>query len=159
MCTEGDLSDLGGVGHNIGEVDVEAVFQAANCRGQLCAQPLDGSLGVDVYADQLVVSASVVKVPIALEVETAIAERRLDPGKRVLLKAADRSPGPVGFSLYQDDVDISIRDLVVAMLTISDNHATDALLRIVGIDAVNERLTRLGLTSSVASPAAAAAAG
>jgi beta-lactamase class A len=149
MCTEGDLSDLGGVGDNLGEVSAEAVFQAAKCLGQLCVQPLDGSPGVDICADQLVVSASVVKVPIAVEVETQLADGRLDPRGRVILTAADRSPGPVGFSLYQDDVDVSIRDLVVAMLTISDNPATDALLQIVGLDAVNERMTHLGLTSSV----------
>lgn len=133
MCTEGDLSDLGGVGDNLGEVSAEAVFQAAKCLGQLCVQPLDGSPGVDICADQLVVSASVVKVPIAVEVETQLADGRLDPRGRVILTAADRSPGPVGFSLYQDDVDVSIRDLVVAMLTISDNPATDALLQIVGL--------------------------
>ena len=73
-----------------------------------------------------------VKVPIAIEVETQLADGRLDPRGRVILTAADRSPGPVGFSLYQDDVDVSNRDLVVAMLTISDNPATDALLQIVG---------------------------
>jgi beta-lactamase class A len=149
MCTEGDLSDLGGVGYNLGEVSAEAVFKGAKCHGQLCAQPLDGGPSIDVYAGQLVVSASLVKVPIALEVEIAIADGRLDPCERVTLTAADRSPGPVGFSLYQDDVDIPIRDLVVAMLTISDNPATDALLQIVGIGAVNERMARLGLTSSV----------
>jgi beta-lactamase class A len=35
------------------------------------------------------------------------------------------------------------------MLTISDNHATDTLLRRLGIDAVNATATRLGLASTV----------
>jgi beta-lactamase class A len=35
------------------------------------------------------------------------------------------------------------------MLTISDNHATDALLRRIGIDAVNATAARLGLTGTV----------
>jgi beta-lactamase class A len=68
----------------------------------------------------------------AIDVQAQIADGRLDPRERVTPRAADHSPGPVGFSLYQDDV---IRDLVVAMLTISDNPTTDALLRIVGFDA------------------------
>jgi Beta-lactamase enzyme family len=40
-------------------------------------------------------------------------------------------------------------DLVVLMLTISDNHAADALLRRVGVGAVNATAARLGLTSTV----------
>ena len=35
------------------------------------------------------------------------------------------------------------------MLTISDNHATDALLRRVGVDALNATAARLGLSSTV----------
>src|SRR5262249_49175471 len=56
-----------------------------------------------------------------------------------------RTAGPTGFSLFEDDVEASVRDLVSAMLTISDNHATDALLNRVGIDAVNHRMRNLGL--------------
>jgi beta-lactamase class A len=51
-------------------------------------------------------------------------------------------------SLYQDDVEMSARDLVVAMLTISDNVATDALLDLVGLDRVNAVTSRLGLTGT-----------
>jgi beta-lactamase class A len=91
----------------------------------------------------------VFKVPVALEAETQFADGRLDPGERVILPAASRTPGPVGFSLFRDDVEVSLRDLVVAMLTISDNPATDALLHRVGIDAVNASSVRLGLTSTV----------
>jgi len=128
---------------------IEAVFQQAGCVGQLCVQALDGSGEVALDADRLVVSASVVKVSIALTAESWMATGRLDPRRRVVLRADDRSPGPVGFSLYRDDVEVSARDLVVSMLTISDNVATDALLDLIGVDAVNEHVTGLGLENSV----------
>ncbi len=57
---------------------------------------------------------------------------RTNPRERVILAADSRSPGPTGFSPFQDDAQPSLRDLVVAMLTISDNHATDALPHRVG---------------------------
>jgi beta-lactamase class A len=114
---------------------IEALFAAAGCDGQLCVQSLDGAGELAVSADQQVVPASVFKVPVALEAETQFADGRLDPRERVILPAASRTPGPVGFSLFRDDVEVSLRDLVVAMLTISDNPATDALLHRVGIDA------------------------
>jgi beta-lactamase class A len=43
-------------------------------------------------------------------------------------------PGPAGVSLFEDDVTMSARDLVSAMLTISDNVATDALTDLIGLE-------------------------
>ncbi len=67
----------------------------------------------------------------------------------MVLPAATRSPGPIGFSLFRDDVEASLQDLVVAMLTISDNDATDALISRLGLDTVNALSARLGLTGTV----------
>ncbi len=128
---------------------IEALFERAGCDGQLCVQPLNGISEVAVRADQQVVAASVIKVTVALAAETQFAEGLLDPAERICLPAASRTPGPVGFSLYRDDVEVSLGDLVVAMLTISDNPATDVLLRRVGIDAVNASSARLGLAGTV----------
>ena len=81
---------------------IEALFEQAGCEGQLCVQSLDGAGEVAVHPDQQVVSASVVKVPIALEAETQFADGRLDPagvfrsdlGQRLgLRRAALTSPG------------------------------------------------------------------
>lgn len=128
---------------------LEGMFEQAGCRGQLCVQSLDGAQEIAVDADKQVVAASVFKVLVALEAETQFAECRLDPRERVDLHVASRTPGPTGFSLFRDDVDVSLRDLVVAMLTISDNEATDALLRRVGIETLNASAKRLGLACTV----------
>jgi beta-lactamase class A len=131
------------------ETDLAALFERAGCAGQLCVQSLDGTREISLNADEPVVSASVFKVSVALEVETQFVDGRLDPRERVVLPAAGRTIGPTGFSLFEDDVEVSLRDLVVTMLTISDNDATDALLRRVGIGAVNETSARLGLGNTV----------
>src|SRR6266568_2906503 len=128
---------------------LEGMFEQAGCRGQLCVQSLDGAQEIAVDADKQVVAASVFKVLVALEAETQFAACRLDPRERVDLHVASRTPGPTGFSLFRDDIDVSLRDLVVAMLTISDNEATDALLRSVGIETVNASAKRLGLGGTV----------
>jgi len=128
---------------------IAEMFRQAGCSGQLCVQSLDGAGEIAVDADAPAVAASVIKVSVAIEAEAQFAEGRLDPRERLTLPAATRSPGPVGFSLFRDDVQASLQDLVVAMLTISDNDATDALIRTVGVDAVNERSARLGLTATV----------
>ncbi|MER6332715.1 serine hydrolase [Streptomyces sp. NPDC001034] len=129
--------------------EVRAVFARAGCTGALLVQPLyqDGEFGLN--ADQPVVPASVVKVLVALEAETWFAEGRLDPREPVALSAADRTPGPVGVSLFEDDAVLSWRDMVTLMLTISDNPSADALTRRLGVDALNTTAARLGLGNTV----------
>jgi beta-lactamase class A len=128
---------------------IASLFDRAGCEGQLCVGTLRGDSNVGIDEDQPVVAASVIKVLIALEVEIWFAERRLDPSKPLTITRENRTPGPVGFSLYTDDVIASLRDLVVASMTISDNAATDSLLSEVGVAAVNERAMRLGLEATV----------
>ncbi len=131
------------------DAGIAILFKDAGCDGQLHVQTLDGSSEFGVHADHLVSPASVLKVWVALEAEAQFADGRLDPHERVVLRAASRTPGPAGFSLFQDDVEVSLRDLVVPVLTISDNVATDELIHRVGIDAINARMSSLGLTNTV----------
>ncbi|MFG3531118.1 serine hydrolase [Streptomyces sp. NPDC047917] len=128
---------------------IGTVFEQAGCKGALCVQSLDDEIEFGLRADEPVVPASVVKVQVALEVETWFADGRLDPSERVTLRAADRTPGPVGISLFDDDAVLSWRDMVILMLTVSDNHTTDVLLRRVGVEAVNVTAARLGLSDTV----------
>lgn len=129
--------------------EVEQIFAVAGCAGTLCVLDAEGRREIAVAADRPVVAASVFKVLVAVEVERQIASGRLDPFQRIHLSAHERTPGPVGFSLYQDDVDVSLRDLLIPMLTISDNVATDTLLTLVGIESCNATAVELGLTATV----------
>ncbi len=125
------------------------IFAAAGCTGYVHATTLDGAREVGLAPDHPVVPASVVKVLVALEAERRMADGRLAPHERVLLAESRRTTGPTGFSLFRDDVEVSVRDLPVLMLTISDNVSTDALLDRIGLDAVNAAAERLGLHDTV----------
>lgn len=127
---------------------IAALFAAAGCAGQVWARSLGSKAEGGVGADEPVVPASVIKVLVAVAAEAAFAAGAADPDERVTLAAASRTAGPVGFSLYRDDVEVSARDLVVPMLTISDNAATDALLERIGLDACNELAERLGMAGT-----------
>jgi beta-lactamase class A len=129
--------------------DIREIFEQAGCEGALCVRSIDDEREFSFRADQLVSPASVFKVQIALEAEICFADGRLDPRERVTLRAGDRTPGPVGTSHFEDDVELSLRDMVVLMLTISDNPCTDALVNRVGVDAVNATAKRLGLTDTL----------
>lgn len=129
--------------------DIQTLFARAGCAGQLCVTTIDGTREIALDADKPAVGASVIKVLVALVVQAAFERGILDPGERVTLPGGDPVPGPAGFSLYSDDVQVSLRDLVVPMLTISDNAATDALLHRVGLETVNRRAAELGLKDTL----------
>ncbi|MFB4291521.1 serine hydrolase [Nonomuraea sp. ATR24] len=129
--------------------ELQEIFDRAGCQGALCVRPLTGDAEIGLRSAEPVVPASVVKVQIALEAETWFADGRLDPRERVTLRAAARTPGPVGTSLFEDDTVISLRDMVTLALTISDNHTADTLLRRTGVAAVNATAARLGLAATV----------
>lgn len=124
---------------------LQGIFVGARCTGTVCVRDLSSGAEVALDAGRAVVPASVLKVLVALEAERQLSAGRLDPAERVLLRASARTPGPVGFSLYSGDVELCVGDLLVPMLTISDNVATDALLARVGIDACNATAGELGL--------------
>lgn len=125
------------------------IFENAGCTGWLYAEPVNGAGEVVHGADEIVVPASVMKIQVALEVETQIADGRLDGAERIRLDPAERTPGPTGMSLFHDTAEASIRDLVTIMLTISDNAATDALIDRVGLDVINASAARLGLRQTM----------
>ncbi len=111
--------------------------------GHLLARNVDTGeeLGFDV--DTAVPLASVIKVPLALVVLEAIARGDLDPAVPTIVDPG-RSVGSTGVSAFRFPATIAIADLVLLTLSVSDNAAADALLDLVGIDAVNDRLKRWG---------------
>lgn len=112
------------------------------------AAPVSGGPGVGFQADDLVTPASVMKVQVALTIENAISSGALDGAERRVLAPTNRTPGPVGISLMDDDVSMTVRDLVSLMLTISDNVATDELIAVAGLEQVNRTTHELGMTST-----------
>lgn len=128
---------------------IEEVFDRAGCIGALHVTRISDRAEVALRADEAWLAASVIKVPIGLEFYAQADQGQLDEKSPVTLDPARKTPGPTGISLAADPVTMSLRDLCTAMLTISDNAATDALLDKVTREAVNERLIRLGCANTI----------
>ncbi|MGA8257395.1 MAG: serine hydrolase, partial [Nocardioides sp.] len=118
---------------------LESLFTEAGVWGALHAVDLQSGAEVSHHADAAVVTASVFKIPVLLELSRQHAEGELDASERVEVPLEDRAPGPFGLSVMHDPMTISRRDLAWLMMGISDNAATDFLCAEVGLDKV--RLT------------------
>lgn len=122
---------------------------SAGCDATLHACDVDGEGEVALDADTLVVSASVFKVPVALEFFRQAAAGELDPRERVRVDPQTSLGAPAGLSVFSDEVEVSLRDLAASMLTVSDAFATDVLLDRVGIEGVNRLMRDLGFGDTV----------
>ena len=107
------------------------VFSSAGCDGCLHVREIDGPGEV------------------ALELFRRTAAGELDEAERVRLPPEGRTLGPTGFSVFSDDVEVSLRDLAASMLTVSDNAATDVLIGRLGLERINGLTRSLGLAETV----------
>lgn len=123
---------------------VPELFDDLGVTGTAFAAPIGDGEGIGSSEHELVGPASVLKIQGALTIESAITDGSVDGTEIRTLHSATRTPGRVGISLLRDDVQMSVRDLVPLVLTISDNVATE-LLSIVGVEQVNRTTERLGL--------------
>lgn len=95
------------------------------------------------------ISASTIKIAIMVELY-----RRIDAGdfsldQPYVLTESDRTPGSGVLHEMHEGLELTLRDVLYLMMSISDNSATNILIDLVGIDNVNRAMRDLGLTESV----------
>lgn len=93
-------------------------------------------------------AASIVKIPLMVEIY-----RRAEAGDFSLadihvLKAEEKAPGSGVMLHLHDGVELTLNDLVYLMISISDNTATNLLIRLAGMDAVNATIRDIGMQQS-----------
>lgn len=132
-------------------LQTEAQRLAALLPGELGASivHLESGRSVQVNADHPFPMASTMKVPVAVHILTLVDEGKLRLQQQVTLDADDVYPemgGPMDLHLSAGSA-ITVRDLLHMMITVSDNNATDILIRLGGgTGAVNARMQALGIT-------------
>ncbi|ROQ78000.1 beta-lactamase class A [Streptomyces sp. CEV 2-1] len=128
------------------ERTIRSMFDDAGVRGWLHVAELHRpSAQVVIDPDEQLPLGSVYKVPLMVAFCRLADAGRIDPCRRLTLEAADRVAGPTGVSVLHDPVTMSLRDLVTLMMTISDNTAAAAVLRVVGPDVVDAVCRDLGM--------------
>jgi beta-lactamase class A len=76
---------------------------------------------------------------------------QLDATERVRLDPRASLGASAGLSVFEDEVEVSLRDLVNSMLTVSDMIATDLVIERIGIDRINANARDLGPSKTVVS--------
>jgi beta-lactamase class A len=90
--------------------------------------------------------ASTFKLPILVELFNQVDQGKLNLGEMVSIDTQDLHLGSGQLRRFAvPGVSLSIENLALLMMRISDNSATDMLLERVGVDNVNRRLVEIGV--------------
>lgn len=110
------------------------------------ASDADGHAMFCEREDELFPSASVIKVPLVMTLYADAARGLVDLDERV--PVGDRVDGS-GVLRHMRDIDrLSLRDLAMLAIIVSDNTATNRLIERIGVDRVGERLREWGCPKS-----------
>lgn len=93
---------------------------------------LDGGHGYGVRADETFFSASIIKIPVMVAVYRKVEQGDLSFSQEVELKEEDWAAGAGWLQWEEAGTKQTVGDLLLLMMTQSDNVATNALIRMVG---------------------------
>ena len=151
------------LGQEPGSPVLDVAFQRLEMEIGRAAKQAEGTVGVSAVhfesgvrisfnAGERFPMASTYKIPIAVQVFTLVDRRELSLDRMMEVKQNDLHPGSgiLTTTLSKPGLILSVRNLLELMLLVSDNSATDLLLRLAGgTQAVTERMRSLGLGGMV----------
>ncbi len=97
------------------------------------------------HADEAFESASVIKLPVYAVIRKLVSEGKVSWDEKLLCREEDKKPSCGALQFFTGEVEVDLRTLCGLMITISDNTATNLLLRRFGLDALNEEFRAVGL--------------
>ncbi len=105
----------------------------------------DGSVIDSFQEDKQFPSASIIKLNILWAIYKKINDGYLKSNDMIKV-SNEKIVGGCGIlqHIYSDSLELSIRDLAILMIDLSDNIATNLILEIAGIDYINKEIERLG---------------
>lgn len=96
-------------------------------------------------AETKVRTASTIKLPILCALESLIDAGKVRWDERLVLKADDKVTGSGVMGNLADGTDLTVRNVAILMIIVSDNTATNLILDRITADAVNDYLDAIGL--------------
>ena len=102
-----------------------------------------------VRQDETFLAASVIKLPLFLHILSEWDAGRLSLDEKITVTEADKVPICGALTLFTGEVQADIRTLCRLMISISDNTATNVLIRRMGIEDTAQAFRRMGLEKTV----------
>ena len=125
---------------------IERTTTSVNATWGIYIKSLETNEEIAIGADRQMETMSVIKIPLMIEAFEQIKAGRFKLEDKYTLVKEDILPGTGIIQRLDPGAVLTVKDLITLMNIVSDNTATDVLYRMVGgPDAVNKRMTALGL--------------
>ena len=108
------------------------------------ARRVDGNDGIMLNPNEVFPSASVIKVPMMVDLFCLRDEGRLSFDEVVTLRAEYKVEGSGALKELHAGLELTVLDLIILMIVQSDNTATNMLIDRIGMESVNERMRGFG---------------
>src|SRR5829696_2692190 len=112
---------------------IERELAAFAGTGGVAAKNLGTGEEIRVNADEETGTASTIKVPILIEVMRQVEAGKVDLETKIADSPETRTPGSGILRDLSPGNPLSVRDVAVLMIVVSDNTATNMLMDLVGI--------------------------
>lgn len=99
--------------------------------------------------DDRFTAASVIKLPIFMCIAKWVKEGKADFNEKIKVRNEDKLPIYGALSLFTDEPTVDIRTLCNLMISLSDNSATNLLIKRFGMPAFNEEFRAIGLKDTL----------
>jgi beta-lactamase class A len=132
--------------HSPPEVDARLDEIARGCSGDwgFFAQDLRSGRTVERAPDSTFPTASLIKVAILVELERRVLAGDLSMDQIVELRDSDRVGGSSLLRHFSTGIRLALRDWAFLMMQVSDNTATNVLIDLAGLEAINDTMRREG---------------
>jgi beta-lactamase class A len=133
---------------NLLDSKIKTKINGFNGHVSIYAKNLETGATYSLAGDEPVRTASTIKLPIMIECFAEAAEGKLDLAAPIKFTPEEKVSGSGILRDLASNRDYPLHDLIVLMITLSDNTATNLILNRIGGNAVNARMAQLGLTQT-----------
>ncbi|MDD5504053.1 MAG: class A beta-lactamase-related serine hydrolase [Candidatus Omnitrophica bacterium] len=129
----------------------KSIFEKSeNFRGQACIVIKDYNRGWQIKRNPeiKIAAASIVKIPIMAAILSCQQEKGFSLCDKVKLKRSDITGGSGILKNQRPGKEFSVKELIEMMVSISDNTATNILIKLLGFDFLNSWMKEAGLKNT-----------
>jgi beta-lactamase class A len=131
------------------QASIETTTRSVNATWGIYVKSLETGEEVAINADRQMETMSTIKIPLMVEALEQVKAGKFKLTDKYTFAQADSQPGTGTIQRLDPGAVMTVRDLLTMMIIVSDNTATEVLYRMVGgPDAVNKRMSTMGLTTT-----------
>ena len=128
--------------------ELEQLLSTNNATVGICFYDLDRHKGFSLNGQQKILSASMIKLVILTELMFRVSKQEISLSDSICIKHSMKTGGDGILKELQNEHSFSLLEIATLMIIVSDNEATNILIDLFGMDAINKRASAMNLTQT-----------